>query len=402
MSSVEAKGVVRPIVVGGDIGSYATARAFHETYGVKTVIISGTKIGAVAHSSIVDLRVEPDLDQNLVTTVQAVIAEAPQAVHILLGSVDWWVEAIVENREKFEPAIVPYPPLETLRKVTNKAEFARLCQELNIPHPRTQVVRPQGPLPHDLPSPMVVKPADPGEYRSVEVEGKNKVEYFDQPAELRAFLDRINQAGYDGEFVVQEFIPGADDSMAAVNVFYGPEGNPHFFVFGQVLLEEHTPNGRGNSVGQITGSAPDHPAIKHAKRFLDHLGWRGFANFDLKFDGKDNLFLELNPRVGRSGYAVTAAGFNTAKHYIDAFIDNIPGPKEPKIGSQHHLFTVVPIRLLKKYAPAWADRVASLKKAKRATNPYYYKAERNPKRWFYIFAAMANQFRKFARFHPGA
>src|SRR5699024_36044 len=154
-------------------------------------------------------------------------------------------------------------------------------------------------------------------------------------------------------FVVQEYIPGDDDSMATVNAFYGPDGKAHFFVFGRVLLEEHTPNGLGNSVGQITGSRPDHPAVLAAKRLLDHLEWVGFANLDLKVSGERNLFFELNPRVGRSGYAVTAAGYNAAKYYVDAFVHHRPAPAEPAIAGPAHLFAAVPLRLLKSYAPRW-------------------------------------------------
>lgn len=401
MSQDEPAIQLRPVIVGGDIGSYATARAFHEAYGVNTVIISGTRIGPVAHSNIVDLRVEPKLEDEFLNVLKGVIAEAPNATHILLGSVDWWVTKLADHHQELHPAIVPYPPASTLAQITNKARFAELCEELEIPHPRTTIVTPQDALPHDLPCPMVVKPADPTSYRGVDMPNKNKVEYFNQPVELRGFLDRVKDAGYDGEFIVQEYIPGGDSSMAALNAFYGPDGSPHFLVFGQVLLEEHTPNGRGNSVGQITGSMPDHPVIRHAQKFLDHLGWVGFANFDLIFDGEKHLFLELNPRVGRSGYAVTAAGFNTAEYYVQTFHEKQLAPPEPHVAKDPHLFTVVPLRLLKKYAPRWADAITALKKAKSVTNPYYYGAEKNPRRWAYIAAAMMNQFRKFARHHPG-
>lgn len=391
---------LRPIIVGGDLGSYASARAFHEAYGVTTVIIAGTRIGPVADSSIVDLRVVPDISESFVRTVAAVMAEEPGATHLLLGSVDWWVEELVEHRHELSPGVVPYVEQDVLRQVTDKANFARLCEELGVPHPQTIVVAPGREVPPDLPRPMVVKVADPGSFRDVEFPGKNKVEFFDTRAELDDYLTKVDQAGYAGEFVVQEYVPGGDDAMATVNAFYGPDGKAHFFVYGRVLLEEHTPNGLGNSVAQITGSDPDHPAVVAAKRFLDHLGWVGFANFDIKLRGEEPLFFELNPRVGRSGYAVTAAGFNAARYYVEAFIDEQPAPPTPEVARPSHLFTVVPTALLNKYAPAWREQVRALKREKKVTNSYFYRAERNPKRWFYIVIAMVNQFRKFAQHHP--
>jgi len=390
---------VRPIIVGADIGSYATARAFHEAFGVRTVIVARTAIGAVRHSRIVDLRVHPDLGETFVPTLRSIVAEG-EGPALLLGSVDWWVRELVRHRAELAPAVVPYPDAATVERVMNKAEFARLCTHLGIPHPRTLTVRAGQPLPPDLPSPMVVKAADAGAFHAVDFPAKRKVEFFRAPSELAAYLAKAGAAGFTGEFVVQEFIPGGDDAMAAVNAFYGADGAPRLFVYGRVLLEEHTPNGLGNSVAQITGSAPDHPALAHARRLLDHVGWQGFANFDLKIRGEEHLFFELNPRVGRSGYAVTAAGYNVARSYAEAFLTPTPAPPEPVIAPPEHLFTVVPLRLLRSYAPDWAGDIARLRREGQVTNPYYYRAERHPKRWGYVAAAMANQFRKFARHHP--
>lgn len=394
------KSTLRPIILGGDIGSYATARAFHQEYGVTTVIIAGTKIGPVADSSIIDLRIVPDLAGRFVEAISQVMAEQPQATHILLGSVDWWVEELVHHRDALAPAIIPYAESAAVDEVTNKASFARLCQRLGIPHPQTVVVAPGQDLPESLPLPMVVKVADSGAFRDIEFSEKNKVEFFDTRAELQEYLSKVKAAGYTGEFVVQEFVPGGDDSMAAVNAFYGSDGAAHLFVYGRVLLEEHTPNGLGNSVAQITGSDPDFAPVMHARTLLDHLGWAGFANIDMKIRGDEHLFFELNPRVGRSGFAVTAAGYNVARHYVETFVNNRPAPKEPEVAPPAHLFTVVPLGLVKKYAPAWASQIRKLKRSGRVTNAYYYRAERSLKRWFYIAVAMLNQYRKFAQHHP--
>ncbi len=400
MTQVQPSPKIRPIILGADIGSYATARAFHEAYGVQTVIIAGTRIGPVADSGIVDLRVVPNLELDLVAAVRSVMAEQPESVHLILGSVDWWVSKLVQYRAALEPAIIPYAPRDVIDRVMDKAEFARLCAAVDVPHPHTTVVRPGGDLPSELPEPMVVKAADPRAFNEIEFEGKKKVEYLNERRDLEEYLRRVSTAGFDGEFVVQEFVPGGDDAMATVNAFYGPDGAAHFFVYGRVLLEEHTPNGLGNSVAQITGSAPDHPAVQAAKRLLDHLGWVGFANLDLKIRGDEYLFFELNPRVGRSGYAVTAAGYNSAKHYVEAFVEGRSAPAEPDIAAPSHLFTVVPTGLLKRYAPKWRGEIDRLKRKGNVTNAYYYRAEKNPKRWFYIVVAMANQYRKFARYHP--
>lgn len=397
---------VRPIILGGDIGAYGSARAFHEAYGVRSVVIAGVSTGAVAHSAIVDHRVvagieDPDV---LVAAVRSVVAERPGTPAIVLASADWLVRTLVEHRDRLEDvAVVPYASRAALDVMTDKARFTALCEDLGVPHPRTVVVRAgrESAAGVALTYPLVVKAASTAEYHHVEFAGKKKVEVADDPAELDAILGRIAAAGFPGELVVQEFVPGGDDEMGAVNLMSWPDGVARFAIFGQVLLEEYTPGALGNSVAQITG--PNPATVAHARRLVDHVGWTGFANIDVKRDPRDGVyrFLELNPRVGRSGYSVTAAGYNVARMYVEAFVERRPAP-EPVVGGREHLFAVVPLALVRRYVtPEQWRRIRRLRRAGRATNPYFYRVERNPRRLAYLAVAMLNQFRKFRRHHPG-
>ncbi len=413
MSTDPSPPALRPVVVGGDIGAYGSARAFHEAYGVRTVVLAGVATGPVAHSVAVDLRVVPGLDDDatLARAVAAVASEQPGVPHLVLGSADHAVHALVRVRDRLGPdVIVPYADATTMEQVTTKAGFSRLCAELDLAHPRTRVIR-VGHDSHeaaaeDLTFPAVVKASSSAQFHEVSFEGKRKVAYVADVGELTGLLDTMATAGFGGEVVVQERIPGADEDMAAVNAFCGPDGVVRFLLFGQVLLEEATPNGLGNSVAQITGPAPDAAvsteAVEGARRLLEHVGWTGFANLDLKRDPRDGRyrFLELNPRVGRSGYAVTAAGHNVARMYGDAYVAGEPPSGAPVVGTREHLFTVVPLALLRRYvsAPTWA-RVRELWRRGEVTNAYYYRAERSPRRWMYIVTAMVNQVRKFRQWH---
>jgi len=404
---------LRPVVVGGDIGAYGSARAFHEAYGVATVVLAGVSTGAVAHSVAVDHRVIADLDDDdvLVAAIRAVAAEQPGVPHLVLGSADHAVHALVRVRDRLTEGtavVVPYAEAAAMADVTTKAGFSRLCAQLGLPHPRTHVLRVgTDQVPADVTYPAVVKASSSAQFHDIEFEGKRKVAYVADADELDALVATMAAAGFGGEVVVQEKIPGGDEDMAAVNAFCSTDGEVRFLLLGQVLLEEATPNGLGNSVAQITGGDRAHDdAVEHARRLLEHIGWTWFANLDLKRDPRDGryLFLELNPRVGRSGYAVTAAGYSVARMYGDAVLGEkaldggAVGP--PVVGENEHLFTVVPLALLRRYVSAetWAS-VRRLRRARAVTNLFYYDAERSPRRWAYIASAMVNQFRKFRRWH---
>ena len=404
MSGLDAR--IRPIILGGDIGAYGSARAFHEGYGVRSVVIAGVSTGAVARSTIIEHRVVPGIEDPdvLVAAVREAATDGPDCTPIVLASADWLVRTLVTHRERIEDvAVVPYASAAALERMTDKARFTETCAELGVPHPRTQAVRAGETRAADveLDFPVVVKAASTAEFHEVEFAGKKKVDVAASRAELAAVLDRIAGAGFGGELVVQEFVPGGDDQMGAVNLMSWPDGVARFGLFGEVLLEEYTPGALGNSVAQITG--PNAEALENARRLVDHVGWVGFANLDLKRDPRDGThrFLELNPRVGRSGYSVTAAGYNVARMYVEAFVEGL-GRDGFTAGDREHLFTVVPLLLLRRYVGAenWR-RVRDLAGRRAVTNPLYYRPERDPRRVGYVAAAMANQFRKFANHHPG-
>ncbi len=404
---------VRPVILGGDLGAYATARTFHEAYGVRSVVLAGVATWPVARSVAVDHRVVPGFADALVDAIAGVVAERPGVPHLLLGSADWYVDALVRHRDELErlpgvaAVVVPYPDAGTLDRVADKGAFTELCRRVGAPVPETVVLRAQdGPAAAaDLAFPVVVKASSTTAYHTVSFPGQRKVDRAADPVELAVILGRIAAAGFTGELLVQEEVPGGDSEMAAVNLFFDREGRWRFAQYGRVLLEEHTPGALGNSVAQVTGTQPE--VVEQARRVLEEAGWRGFANVDLKRDPRDGVhrFLEVNPRVGRSGYAVTASGYDVGRMYVDAFVtpaDPAEDPGPGVVGTNEHLFHVVPRALVRRYVSAEDGAlVRRLARTGRATNPLLYRAERDPRRWAAVAAAQVNQVRKFARHHPG-
>lgn len=324
---------VLPVILGGDIGAYSLARSFHEAYGVRSVVVSQFPTGVVRRSSIVTSVVEPQIDDVgcLVARLRQ-IARATSATCLLLGSADWHVRRVVEHRERLEDLfVIPYPRREVLDRATDKERFSRLCAGLGIGHPQTVVYDLAAPGPDwgsgrppaTLDYPVVAKAASTTAYHEVDFPGKKKVYHLDTAARLDDLMERLTWAGYTGRFLVQRTVGGDDAQMRILTCYSDRHARVRFASFGHVLLEEHTPGALGNPAGIVTTRADE--VVAQAVRLLEHIGWTGFSNFDIKVDPVDGTyrFFELNPRLGRSNYYVTAGGHNPATYYVTEHVDGL-------------------------------------------------------------------------------
>ncbi|MCL3862226.1 carboxylate--amine ligase [Actinotalea sp. K2] len=401
---------LQPVILGGDIGAYSLARTFHEAYGTRSVVVSTVSTGLVRHSRILTNVVEPGIDDadTAVARLRAIAAQHVGRRLILLGSADWLVRTIVENRDRLEDLyVIPYTTRDRLDLVTDKDHFGRLCAELGLAHPTTVVhdVAAGGvPDTSGLTFPVIAKTANTAAYHQVEFPGKRKVFTVATPQELAELLERIRASGYTDSFVIQDFIPGDDSGMRILTCYSDARGRMRFASFGHVLLEEHTPGALGNPAGIITQPGPE--VVEQARRLLEHIGWTGYANFDLKYDPRDGrtVFFELNPRLGRSNFYITAAGRNTAELYVREHLQGLdPLPDDtPEVLTEEHLYTVLPRPLLLRYVAdrTLRARARHLFRRRHATNPLWYRAELDPRRVAYLLVAQLNQFRKYRTHYP--
>jgi len=411
-----------PVILGGDIGTYSLAREFHEAYGAVSVAVPAGGNGVIEHSVAVDVRPAGTMEEDdVVAHLQELARElgAGRARPLLLfGSLDLHVTMITRNRAELEPAYtIPYVSLEMIEMAALKENFYELCDELGIPHPLTHVYTPGSRrIPEDLPFPLIGKPSDSSGWVAAKFAGKKKVHTIADRAELEDLLGRIDSSGYKGRFILQELIPGGDSNMRLATFYADAEGNARYAAYGEVLVEEHAPIVLGNSAAIVTG-VPDAAAetfIEQGATLLERLGWRGFAMFDGKLDPRDGVvkFFELNPRLGRNHYYLTAAAYaddwawaNPARVYVrdylgPAYEDSVP-PEGLAVSDSELLYTVLPKALLRRHLVGTVgERAADLLAARTTTNPLAYRAERHPRRWFYVGAALLNQFRKFKQYPP--
>lgn len=400
-----------PVILGGDFGAYSLARAFHEAYGVNSTVVSIYGSGAVGHSRIIDPVVMGDTFNDEETLRNKLIeigraTTSPDSKRLLMGSADWLVRVIVRNRAELEEFYqIPYVDLDVMDRVTEKREFSALCEELGIPHPQTVVHRvgvddPTAPV--ALEFPVVAKPGDSEAYNDVEFPGKHKVFIVPTREELDDILTRVRDSGYRGDFIIQERIPGPDANLRMLTLYVDQRGDITLASMGQALLEDHSPTALGNPVVIMTGMADDE-VIEHASRMLRHVGWRGYANFDMKYhpERDEYQFLELNPRLGRTHHYITLSGQNPAELYVADYLEG--RQLEPIVANEQRMYASVPRAVLSKYV----DDAQLLAKAKRVikkhgmSNPLsYLPTEWDPRRIFYVQAALFNQRRKFKRHFP--
>ena len=360
--------------------------------------------GYIANSDIIENRVFPGLEKKevLVERLLEIGKEFEgKKKLIVLGCGDWYVRALIESKKVLEPYyIVPYIDEDLLNKIVLKDKFYEIFEELGLDYPETYVYEcgKENDLKFNFKYPVIAKPANSAMYHYAKFEGKKKVFSFDNEEDLRKMLANLEKSSYNYKFLIQDKIPGDDTYMRVLTCYCDKNSKVRFAALGRTLLEDHTPTAIGNPVAIINEVNPD--IVAAATKFLEHIGYVGFANFDIKYDERDGKykFFEINVRLGRSNFYVTGSGFNTVKWIVDDYIyDKLD---DYTVADNINLYSVVPKGVIMKYVPEsdFKDLARKLFKEGKVTYPLLYKADKNLKHNFYARAALLNQYRKFKKY----
>lgn len=387
---------VLPVILDFTLSGYALARAFHERYGLTSIAVVPFATGAIADSSIIpEVRevgpaalTDPEL---VLREIRKIAAEHPELTIIPLTNHDGLVQALSAKRATLgKNVLVPHESPEMLHQVSDKNVFNQLCAAAGVPTPRTVVLdfadgRP-GATGLDLPWPLIVKPADSGRYASLRMPGKQKLYQVGDQRRLDELLDQFKAAGYDGQLLAQEFIPGTD--LLSVTLYRARDGRITLARASQVLMQDPRPAYLGIPDAQIVTELDD--AITLGAKILTEADYHGFANLDAIRDPRDGrvVFFEINPRYGRNCFYATASGANIAEQLVADLIDENP-VTATDLGEEL-LYTTLPAKFVEQsLSGAAADRVRRLADAGRVVDPLRYAGERNPKhRMFARFAAL--------------
>lgn len=404
MTSISRDIDILPIILGGDIGAYAMGREFHEAYGCRSVALVPEPISAIKHSRIFEHVSASSTDPaEVLATVEGIVRRNPGKTPFIITNSEPSIPAVALVHEKHPDIATPTPSAEVIAQVSNKNRFNELCLAHGLDIPKTELVKLAGsrPIaPSAIPFPSVAKPDYSPEYAGLLNRGFKKVYFVREQAELDRLWGELRGVGFTGNFLVQELIGGDDTYMDSITLYIDSTGTPTLFGGAHVLLEDHAPSMLGNPVAMFTKPLPE--LWEKSARMLADIGYRGFANFDIKRDPKTGreLFLEVNPRIGRNSFYNCAAGVNPMVFCIE---DLVCGKRmEPTRVEEEILYTLVPIRLLRRYVrdPELATRVERLVAAGKVFDPQRYARDRGLRRMLSVELTEFNQIRKFARYYP--
>ena len=353
-----------PVILGSDENAYGNARLFHEAYGIKPLVVCKHGLIPTAGSRIIDLVTVRDLDDDgvFVSALGSLLEEKSREYGriVVVPCSDYYTHLLSKHMDVLGRYISNgVPRFDLLTDLDTKDAFYRLCDRFGMDYPKTLTVSPKerdsvlgrdGLLDRALIFfPFVMKPenSNASEYLNCSFEGKKKVYFLNNAEEYRRVINGMKNAGYNGNLIIQEFIPGGDDAMRVLNSYSDTDGTVRAMCLGQPVLEYYDPKSVGNYAAII--SRGDQALYDKMQEFLEKLGYVGFSNIDMKYDSRTGRYVlfEINPRLGRSSYFCRAAGLNMMKLLIN---DVVYGKREDCVYNHTvALWQNVPTGILRRY-----------------------------------------------------
>lgn len=318
------------IVLGGDMNSYAVARAFYEEYNIKTIVLGQKPIFPTAPSKIIEGFYYPGLlkDDVLIEALTDINEKYPDKKKILFGNIDYYVKHIIHNRNRImeisDSFIIPMVSEKKFDELFNKSSFYALCEKHGLDYPKCKVFDIQNDdidnfeIPFEYP--IFVKASDSVRYSKFNFEGKQKGYKIENITHLKEVISKVKVSGYDGNFIFQEYIEGDDDSMFVYTAYVNKNHKVVAMTGGKILMHDRTPELIGNY--NAISNACDRELCEKLKNFLEAIEFTGICHFDIQYDAKRKGYVvfEINIRQGRSNLYTCASGVNLAKLIVDDYI----------------------------------------------------------------------------------
>ena len=399
-----------PIILGSDENAYGASRLFNEAYGIKPLLCCTRQLTPTTDSSLFTIKKIADFDKDEVfpSALLAVLKEYKDKYDklIVVPCSDYYSALMSKHYDKLEGLVAnKFISPELLDTLDTKDKFYALCEKHGMDYPKTYIALPDDRLDAinklDFDFPIVVKPENSNayEYLHCEFEGKKKVFFFYDKETYLKVMESMNNSGYKGKLIIQEFIPGDDTSMRVMNSYSDSEGKVRLMCLGQPVLEEYHPKTLGNYAAII--SRGDKALYEKIKKFLEDIGYIGFSNIDMKYDKTRNKYymMEINPRPGRSSFFVRCAGHNM----MQTLTEDAVFQKEYTctLNDTASLWANVPKCVIFKYVEdkEILSEMRELLKQKKYMRTLDCKQDFNVKRWLKIKKYYLGQYKNFKKYY---
>lgn len=352
-----------PVIIGGDVLAYSYVREFNRAYGIERCIcIMSNDIKMMTSSKFTDCIIVPDSSEehNLLQILRDLskkIQDDPKKpVPLLLGTDDSVAAILSANRKELSALgyVIPYEDISKIEKLSKKHVFYELCEELDIPYPKTWYFECGTNGPDELPwdefsLPIIVKPSDSSAYKHSSIKGKRKAYEVYTLDEFKDIWRNLRSSDYDGEIIIQDFIPGGDEALWIINMFTDENGDIRVISSGDMILQDHCPTAIGNPI-TILG-CKNEKLIEYVSKIQERVKFIGWSTFDIKYDTRsdDYIFFEMNIRPGRSSYYISLGGVNFIKPIVEYFVMGKEIPYQEAY--RPFVYNIVPKYVIKRSVP---------------------------------------------------
>lgn len=403
-----------PILLGSDMNVYGMARSFHELTNKTVDIYARLQLAPTRFSKIVNVHLIDnfDSDPTFIESMRKIAAQhaGDAGKLILIACGDGYAELISKHKDELSQTFIcPYVDYDLLKRLNSKESFYQVCDEYDLPYPSTKIVTKamyESGISITAPFqfPVALKPTNSVEWLDIHFEGRKKAFTIHSQVELNSTIAKIYDNGYTSDLILQDFVPGDDSHMRVLNAYVDQNHQVKMMCLGHPLLEDPTPAAIGNYVAILPEYNQE--LYNRMKQFLEDIQFTGFANFDMKYDERDQTFklFEINIRQGRSSFFVTLNGYNLAswlvKDYITGELTGAPTVYANQDEKDAVLWLGVPKKIFRQYAKDNADKARALKllDAGRYGTTVFYKKDMSLKRWALMKYMFYNYYGRYKQY----
>ena len=194
-----------------------------------------------------------------------------------------------------ERFILPHQPAGLARRLSDKREMAALAREHGVPTPDIVVPRDRDAVAAFAETavfPVLLKGIDGN--RLFTRTGRKMVIVGDRAELLRLYAEMEDPD--DPNLMLQEYIPGGDDTVWMFNGYFDASSEARIGITGRKLRQTPVYTG-ATSLGVVL---PNDEVDATTRRWMRELGYRGILDIGYRYDARDGRYkvLDVNPRVG--------------------------------------------------------------------------------------------------------